>query len=278
VCASLGPETSDRESRALGIIAGSGLLPLELIHRLQTEGRSIVVAAQSGHCSPEILSMNLPVIEVKVGQLRKILHFFSKQNVKEVVFVGGISRRGALLQFRPDWLALRVLWSLNTKGDDALLRAVTTLFESKGFTVRGVQEFISDWVVQRGNLVGQLGLELQLDAKLGWRVAEKLGELDIGQSVSVSNGIVVAVEGLEGTAALIQRTGELISKPAVLVKRAKPKQDMRLDMPTVGPDTIVAMDKAGVKALVLEAERVLCIEPQKTIQLAQQNGIAVVAW
>jgi DUF1009 family protein len=141
-------------------------------------------------------------------------------------------------------------------------------------------DFAPELLVNKGTLTGpKLSGTQQLDVEAGWRVARQMGALDIGQSVTVKDGTVIAVEAIEGTDACIERTGELCRRGGwTLVKVSKPDQDMRFDVPTIGPQTIANVQRAGGKVIAIEAEKTILVQRSETIQLAKRSGITIVAF
>jgi DUF1009 family protein len=267
----------------VGLVAGNGEFPLLLLNQLRKQGRSAVVAMISGEAKSEISHQCLAATPVKVGQLGKVVRFFRKHGVRDVVFLGGIRRTALFRTFRPDLLGIKVLSRAISVRDDSILRGVADEFERQGFSVLDPAQFLTESVVQAGEYSGRsLSPQEVEDALIGWEAAKTLGQLDIGQSVVVSDGSVVAVEGIDGTDATIARAGRLLegsrSKSRVVVKLPKPQQDRRLDLPAVGPGTIDAMRQAGCSALVLEEEGALLLEPTRVSRNAREAGIAVVVF
>jgi UDP-2,3-diacylglucosamine hydrolase len=260
---------------ALGIVAGNGVLPLECARSAKEMGRSVIVVGHYGETSKEIKTVCDEFYWVHVGQLKKILRYFSGSGVNEVIFAGGIRRVPMSSLYRLDALALRLLFHARSVKDDALLKSIARLFESRGMVVGNPSAFVPHLVAKEGLYTSRdLSSQELDDARLGWQAAEALGALDIGQSSAVSHGVVVALEALEGTDRMVRRCKELAPLGFIVVKRSKPQQDLRLDLPTIGPDTIRILAESGGTSLVLEAGKSFILEPTTVVTLANASGIA----
>ncbi len=265
----------------LGIIAGGGAAPRYLIEACQKLSRAFYIVCLEGQADKG-LGEGLPHTWLPLGAAVKLKALAEAEQIKEIVMIGRV-RRPSLLEIKPDWLALKVLTKIgmNMLGDDALLRAIgKAMEEESGIRVIGVQDVFKDLLTPEGQL-GSITPDddAQKDIARGIAVAKALGELDVGQSVIVQQGMVLGVEAIEGTDALIARGAGLRREGpgGVLIKIAKPQQDNRYDLPTIGPDTIAAMAKAGLRGVALEAGRSLLIESDTTIAAANAAGIFIVA-
>ena len=265
--------------RKLGIIAGSGMLPLELIQTCQKQGRPYCVVAIKGHAEAACGQGKNGAYWCRLGAAGKVLKFFRKQQVQDVVMIGGI-RRPSLWELWPDWLALKSLWRIRKAsfGDNGLLSWLAGEVEALGFHLVGVHQVLPKLLLPKGVLgsVAPTAGEKR-DVAHGVHVAKILGQADVGQGVIVQQGLVLAVEGIEGTDAMIRRTAGLKRKgpSGVLVKMMKPGQDKRLDLPTIGPRTIQTLADSGFKGVAAEAGLTLLAEAEKTIALADKLGIFI---
>jgi DUF1009 family protein len=263
----------------LGIIAGGGSAPFSLIAACQKLGRAFYVICLEGQAD-QTLAADLPHTWIPLGAGAKLKALAEKEQIEEIVMIGRV-RRPSLLEIKPDWLALKILTKIgmNMLGDDALLRSIGKAMEDEGgVRVIGVHELFTDLLT----LPGQLGRvapdeDAKRDIARGIMVAKTLGQLDIGQSVIVQQGMVLGLEAIEGTDALIARCGDLKREGVggVLVKIAKPQQDNRYDLPAVGPATIAAMTETGLRGVALQAGRSLLLEREHAIALADDAGIFI---
>jgi DUF1009 family protein len=263
----------------LGIIAGGGAAPRFLIEACQKMNRPFHVICLEGQADKD-LAKDVPHLWLPLGAAAKLKALADAEGIKEIVMIGRV-RRPSLLEIKPDWLALKVLTKIgmNMLGDDALLCAIGTAMEQEaGIKVIAIQDVFGDLLTPEGQLGSVKADEDALkDVARGMDVAKALGQLDVGQSVIVQQGMVLGVEAIEGTDALINRAGSVKREGAggVLVKIAKPQQDNRYDLPTIGPDTIAAMAKAGLRGVALEAKRSLLIEREATIDAANKASIFI---
>ncbi|HKP76310.1 MAG TPA: UDP-2,3-diacylglucosamine diphosphatase LpxI [Longimicrobiaceae bacterium] len=254
----------------IGLIAGSGRFPLLFAQAARRAGRSVVAVAHEGETDPALAA----AAWVKLGQLGRIAEILRGAGVSEAVFCGGI-RKPKLFDVRPDWLGLKALARLRSFGDDAALRAIASTLEGEGLRIVSPLPLVPELIVGRGPLgARQLSEEQRADALAGLAAARAVGQADIGQTVVVKRGVVLAVEAVEGTDACIARGGAL-GKGAVVVKARKPQQDDRFDVPAIGPRTVDACAAAGCSALAVEAGTTLALDRAELAQRADGAGIAV---
>jgi DUF1009 family protein len=264
---------------AVGIIAGGGVLPLDCIRSLNQAGNASIVAAHIGDTSKEVEAIANQVVWVRVGQLGKISRFFKKHNVKRVYFAGGLKRARIFTSFFPDLHAIKIILRVKTHHDDSILSGVCKFFESRGFEIGHIGEILLNYLPSAGVYTANSFTEAERETiKIGIEAARKLGELDIGQAVMVADKTVVAVEAVEGTELMISRVASLGIPNTILIKMSKPTQDLRVDLPSIGPDTIKQLKNAKARGVVIESQRSLMLEPEKTIAEANREGIIVEVW
>lgn len=260
----------------LGLLAGNGQFPAEVIKRANLQGRDVVTVGVQAAADIALAQSSAAWLSVRLGQINRAIKFFKQHGVTELVIVGGVKRINLWRDARPDWRMLKMLARLRSFRDDALLRSLANEFESVGIAVVGVQQLLPEMVVQAGLVTSRNLTQSELrDAKLGWGVAKQLGELDVGQAVVVKDNVVIALEGIEGTDALIARSGKLANGGGVLVKVSKPIQDLRLDLPSFGPNSVKNLKAAGLSAVVLEAGRTLMLDPAGVARDADAANIAI---
>lgn len=260
----------------LGLIAGNGTFPLEFAANARARGFDVVAAAHSGETDPAIAGLVSACSWVKVGEVGRIIDILKAAGVRYAAFAGGIKKVNLFGGIKLDLRGIMVLSRVRSTKDDAVLRGVAEELEKSGIRVFSASVFLEKSVAKRGAFTERrLSASEAGDALIGWEAAREIGRLDIGQAVAVAQGVVVAVEAVEGTDAAIKRAGELGGKGGVLVKLAKPQQDLRIDLPTVGPRTIHNMAEAGLSALVLEASKSLILEPDEVARAASRHGIAI---
>ena len=256
------------------MIAGNGRLPILFARTAREEGIEVVAVAHEGESLPEIEAEVADLTWIKVGQLERIIAVFKDRAVEQAVMAGGIRKSALLEHFDPDERALAMLGKLGAWGDDAILRGVAGELEDEGIRVVESTLFLERILTPVGVVSGQEPDEAQQrDIRLGVAVAKALGQWDVGQSVVVKSGMVLAVEAIEGTDATIDR---IPVRDAVVVKVSKPTQDMRFDVPAVGPETVDRCAAKGVAVLALEAGRTLLLDKDEILARARRTGLRIV--
>lgn len=260
----------------LGVIAGGGPLPRQLAATARAQGRGVFVLALEGHADGDLLAGFAPAW-IRMGEAGRGFDLLREAGVDEVVMAGPV-RRPSLAELLPDWRTARFFARIGWKalGDDGLLRAVISEFESEGFRVVGVESVL-------GGLMARTGLwgahrpdeQGEADIRRGIEVARGIGRLDIGQAVVVQQGVVLAVEAIEGTDAMVARSAGLTRQGAgaVLVKIAKPGQERRVDLPTIGVVTVANCAAAGIRGIAVEAGATLVVERDAVVAAADEAGI-----
>lgn len=270
------PEGAQRPP--IGLIAGNGLLPHMFARSAAQAGRKVVAIGHRGETDPELAQGVQALHWVRVGQLGAIMRRLKQHGVREAAMAGGIDKRRLLGTLRPDWTGLKLLWRMAQRRDDAMLRQLAAAFECEGISIIASTTYLPEALTPAG-ILGRVRptAAMERDLREGLILARAIGALDVGQTVALKNGTVVALEALEGTDACISRAGTLCGgQGVVVVKAAKPGQDMRFDVPALGPRTIQAAQAAGVVALGAEAGRTLLLQPQHTLALADAAGMALV--
>jgi UDP-2,3-diacylglucosamine hydrolase len=274
-------DLTSRPSR-IGILAGGGRLPLTIAESVIARGGSIHIVAIEGEADADIA--RFPHTWVNWGQVGRMVATLRSQRVDAMVIAGSV-RRPNLWKVRPDWgffLSLPIVLGMKAGGDDSVLSRVVRFFESKGIEVRGAHEVAPDLLAGAGPAGAvSLGRQARADAELGFAVRAALGPLDAGQAVVVANGAVLAIEGAEGTDAMLKRVAELsadgepLAHRGVLAKGPKPGQELRVDMPAIGPRTVELAATAGLAGLAVQAGAVLLLDRGTAISAADAHGIAL---
>ncbi len=263
----------------IGIIAGGGVLPIDCAKAINISGQESIVAAHLSDTDKEIEKVASKVSWIKAGQLGKISRWFKRNHVRRIYFAGGIKRARIFTSFFPDIHAIKILLRVKTNHDDSILSGVCRFFQEQGFEIGHIREVLPNYVPSKGVCTAQaFSTEDRESIVIGINAAKKLGELDIGQAVMVANKTVVAVEAVEGTASMIERVEKLEIPGSILIKMSKPMQDLRVDLPSIGPDTIKQLLKAKARGVVIEAERSLMLEPQTTIEEANKGNLIIEVW
>ncbi|KXV60528.1 UDP-2,3-diacylglucosamine pyrophosphatase [Acetobacter senegalensis] len=269
------------QTGAVGILAGGGPLPARVAEAAAAAGRPVFILGFEGFAEPEVIAP-WPHETVRLGAAGRMLSLLRAHGCTDLVLIGPI-RRPSLRSLYPDAEGARILARLGRAlfaGDDGLLAALVRLLGEEGFTVRGAHEFLAQSVARPGVLGGIVPDEqAKADIQRGIEVVQALGRMDIGQGCVVQNGLVLAVEAMEGTDRMLARAGEC-RQPGdggVLVKMLKPGQEKRADMPTIGPATVRNADAAGLKGIAFEAGHTLMTDREACIAAADQAGLFLIA-
>ena len=265
--------------KLLGVLAGVGHLPVDVVLGAKAAGYKVVVVAVVPGTHEDLPKVADVFYSINIGKIGKIYDALKENNVQEATMIGKVTKEvlysdGLMV---PDWQAVKLLFSLKDRHDDTIMNALVALTEKKGIKVMDQTLFLKALMPEPGVLSKRKPTaEEQADMDYGFDMAKKIGGLDIGQTVVVKNKAIMAVEAIEGTDACILRGGKL-GKKVIVAKTAKPAQDNRFDMPSVGVQTIKSMIEAGAAGIVMEAGHTLLVERDKTLALADEHKITVVA-
>jgi len=261
----------------IGLIAGNGRFPIIFAENARRLGYVVSAVAHIGETAPELERHVERIHWIKIGQFNKLIKALKEDGVRQAVMLGGIKKTHVFTTVRPDLRALAMASRLKQLKDDAILREVAAELESEGITIRESTFGLRGILVEEGALTKHAPSKKEWeDIRYGWEVAGEIGRLDIGQCVVIKDRAVVAVEAVEGTDKAIRRGGLLARDGAVVVKRSKPQQDLRFDLPAVGPATIEAMESVKASVLALEAGRSVILDRETTLRKAERAGIAIV--
>ncbi|HEX7863283.1 MAG TPA: UDP-2,3-diacylglucosamine diphosphatase LpxI [Verrucomicrobiae bacterium] len=265
---------------SLGIIAGSRTLPLLIAQEARKAGvRKVTAVAFEGETDPEISTLVDSVTWLRVGQLSKMVEAFKKQGVQHCVMAGQIAPRN-LFEVRPDLRAMMLLFKLKEKNAHTIFGGIANELAKDGITLIEATPWLKSVMPGEGFHIGpKLSKEEREDVEFGFQIAKEVSRLEIGQTVVVKEGVVLAVEGFEGTDTCLTRGGSLAGSKggAVAVKVAKKNHDMRFDIPCIGAQTIKTCQEAGVKVLALEAGKTIILEKAEVEKSVVRNGPAIVA-
>jgi DUF1009 family protein len=272
------PQATPDLHSPIGLVAGNGQFPLEFAENARARGLSVVTVALKGEADKRIEELSERTTWVSVGQLGKLIKSLRRAGCRQVAFAGGVTRVNFVDGFRIDWVGLRMLSKLRSFNDDSIMRGIIATVENGGVQVIGASTLLEKSVPKAGTLTkrGLTRDEIE-NAKIGWEAARTTGALDIGQSIVMRNKTIIAVEAVEGTDATIKRAAAVRGEGGVLVKLAKPIQDLRIDLPAIGVRTIELMHENRVSALVVEAGKAIMLDPQGILEAANRLDIAIVA-
>lgn len=261
----------------IGLIAGNGRFPIIFAENARKLGFRVSAVAHHGETAPELEQVVDRLHWVRVGQFGKVIQALKCDGVEQAVMLGGIKKTHLFSDVRPDFRAMAFFTKLKSWKDDHILRAIADDLEDEGITIRESTFGFSNLVVSEGTLSRRRPSKKEReDVSYGWSIAKEIGRMDIGQCVVVKDRVIVAVEAVEGTDETIRRGGRLARSGAVVVKCCKPQQDLRFDLPTVGPQTIEVMAEEKASVLALEAHKTIMIDREEMLEKARQADIAVI--
>lgn len=281
-----GRSTSARtDPKAVGLIAGGGRLPFMVAAGARELGLRVVCTGLAGYVQEELASEVDVFYRVSVARPGSWIRKLRRHHVTQTVMVGQVTKSHLFTPWRivhylPDWRAFRIYyWRLRGKDNltDTLLSAVADELATGGIDLENTTMYCQEHLAETGVMTRHRpGTQVEHDIEFGWPLAKTLGGLDIGQAIAVKEREVIAVEAIEGTAQMIQRAGQYCKAGGwTLIKTSKPKQDMRFDVPCVGPETVRDLAANGGRCLVIEAGRTIIIDKPETIALADELGICI---
>src|SRR5216684_6777086 len=263
-----------------GLIAGKGRFPFLVLEGARSQGIEMAVIALKEEAAPELERSAKRLHWVSLGELSKAIDLMHQEGVTQAVMAGQVKHNKIFSSIRPDWKLAKLLFSLPRKNTDALIGAVARVLEDEGIRLVDSTLFLKPLVPEAGVLTRRAPDEHEAaDIAYGLGVARRLSQMDIGQTVVISDRACVALEAMEGTDETIARAARLAAgRPLVVVKVSKPQQDMRFDVPVIGLPTVEVMRKSGVTALGVDAGRTLLFDRKRLIEAADAGGIAIEAF
>jgi UDP-2,3-diacylglucosamine hydrolase len=260
----------------LALVAGNGTYPFATVRGARAAGvKRIAAVAFENETNPDLAREVDDIRWLRVGQLGKMIGFLKSSGAKHAIMAGQIAPRN-LFDLRPDIKALMLLARLKERNAESIFAAIGAEMESAGVELLPATSFLDDALAHPGLIAGpRLSRREEMDVEFGFRIAKEVSRLDIGQTVVVKGGTVLAVEAFEGTNAAVTRGGELGRKDAVMIKVSKPNQDLRFDVPVVGPLTIDAAHRAKIRVIAVEAGKTLLLEPERTRALVAEKNISL---
>ena len=276
-------------NRRVGLIAGWGRFPVVVAQALRRQGFDVYCLGVRDHADPALAELCCEFAPIGLARLGQAIRFFRRHGVVQATMAGKIHKvllfqKFYWLKHFPDWEFVRTFYphfitATRDRADDTMLGTIVDAFGRRGIHFAPATDFAPELLVNYGQLSGRRLTRMeQKDIEFGWHLAREMGRLDIGQSVAVKGRAVLAVEAVEGTDQCIGRAGQLCPMGGfTVVKVAKPQQDMRFDVPTIGLGTLQTMAKAGGRVLAVEAGRTILIDEPEFVEFANQHGIAVVA-
>lgn len=263
----------------IGLVAGKGKFPLLFAQEAHKHGKQLVVIALKEEMNEDLSPFAKSTHTVSVGKLNQIIQTLKREGVKEAAMAGRVHHTKLFSDIVPDIRAAQLLLKLRDRRADSILGAVADEFEKDGIKLLPSTSFLSHLIPGPGLLTKKkLSASDEKNIEFGIRMAQGLSALDLGQTVAVKRRTVLAVEAIEGTDECIRRAAQFGGEGIVVVKSAKPNQDLRFDVPVIGMTTIGVLKKAKASALAVEANRTLMLEKEKCVETANEAGISIFAW
>jgi len=263
----------------IGLIAGNGRFPIIFAESARKKGIEVIAIGINEETSKELEKFVNKIYWLGVGELDRLLKILREENIRSIVMAGQVKHK--LLfdkNIKIDGKMQFLLGSLKDKKTDSIIGAVARLLEFKGIKVLSSIIFLSEYLPKKGVLTKQLPDDRVLkDIDFGRKIAKAIAGLDIGQSVVVKDRVVLAVESIEGTDEAVRRAAKYGKDGIVVIKVTKPRQDMRFDVPVIGPDTIKLLQEVKAACIAVEAKKTLIIDKPETLKLAESSGISIVA-
>jgi UDP-2,3-diacylglucosamine hydrolase len=278
--------SSLHQSPPIGLLAGSGRFPIHFAEAARRQGLAVACVGIQYEASDELKDLCTTFDTVGVAKMGRMIRTFRRRGVKQIVMAGKVTKNviytpWRVVQLCPDLRTIQ-WWYRRSRvdnRDDSLLLSVIAEFERDGMTFASALDYCPELLVKDGILTRRVPTASERqDIEFGWTMAKEMGRLDVGQSVAIKEKATLAIEAIEGTDRCIERAGQLCRAGGwTLVKVAKPQQDMRFDVPTVGTTTIENLRKAGAKVLAIEADKTIVIDQADVVALADRYGIAIIA-
>jgi UDP-2,3-diacylglucosamine hydrolase len=265
----------------IGLIAGNGRFPLLVLDAARALGHDVVVVAIREEIGPDLVehanALGATLHTVSLGQLGRCIELLREAGCTQAVMAGQVKHAKLFANITPDWTLMQVLMRLRAKSTDALIAAIADVMRGKGIELLDSTLFLQPLLAREGHLAGPaLDEAARADLAFGYRMADAIAALDIGQTIVVKDKAVVAVEAMEGTDETISRAGRIAGPGACVIKVAKPQQDMRFDVPVVGLPTIGVLQEAGIRLLSIDAGRTLVLDGQAVADAADAARVTIV--
>nr|WP_321514210.1 UDP-2,3-diacylglucosamine diphosphatase LpxI [uncultured Pseudodesulfovibrio sp.] len=263
--------------KTIGLIAGGMQFPVLVAQGVKAKGHKLVVAGFTGHTNMDVVPLADVWMELKLGKLNKLINYLKSNGVENVIMAGTIEKPKVMDIRHLDMRAVKLVLGKKNRGDSALLSLISSEFDKEGMRVVPAHEFLPELLTPEGVLTSREPDEREWsDLRFSWKIAKELGRMDVGQCLIVREGIVAAVEALEGTDAAIRRGCEFGGSGCVVVKVFKPGQQEEVDLPSLGMDTLKIMAEGKATCLGIEAGKSLFFDREATLDFADKAGISIV--
>jgi len=264
--------------KKIGLIAGGTSYPVLLAKEAVKKGNDIYTVAVEGLALKEIENFSRTTCWIEFGEFIALIEFFKKNDIKYVIMAGNVKKADIFKGIKPDFLTAKILKAAGGKSDMNLLDIIAAELKKRGIELIDARTFLEDYIPKKGCLTERAPTVREWeDILFGWKLAKLNSSFDVGLTVAVKEKVVLAIEAIEGTDKAIKRAGEYGQGGFVVVKVARPKQDMRFELPVVGLETVKLLKQVKAKVLAIEAEKTLFFDIKKAIKEANKSKIAVVS-
>jgi UDP-2,3-diacylglucosamine hydrolase len=272
------PSNMANKAERYALIAGSGRFPLLVLETARNLGHEIVVIGIRDEASPEIESRAIACYWISIGQLSRLIEILKQEQIRDVMMAGQVKHVSIFSSISPDWRLLKLLAGLKAKNTDALIGGVARVLEDEGIRLVDSTALLKPFLAETGVLTRRRPSEdEEKDVRYGRRIANALSQVDVGQSVAISERACVAIEAMEGTDQMLRRAAGLVNgKPLRLVKASRRRKHMLFDVPVAGRNTIAVMRETGTTLLAVDAGRTLLLDKDEMIAEANQAGISII--
>ncbi len=260
----------------IAIISGSGKLPETIAKELINQNNEVYIIGLTNFAHPSLKNLTPYYFEVKLGQVKKMIDILTKNRIKKVILAGKVEHINIFKDIKPDKFALSIINKLKSKNPSSIFDTIKEFLKTFSIELLRYDQILSDIIPDKTILSGKIGKKIKKDIEFGYQIAKEIAKMGIGQSVAVKEGVILAVEGIEGTDKMIERTGKY-ADDFTIVKVSMPDHDMRFDIPVVGLDTVKNIKNNGGKALAIESKKTIILDFVKVMEYCKKTKLILVA-
>ncbi len=262
--------------KKIGLIAGAGQLPVEIAKELTNLDYEVHTLALQGFADPLLVNLGEFFTTFRLGKVKDMVDYLKHHKIKKVIIAGKVEHVNILKDIKPDAYALSLLKRMSFKDSSSVFKAIKSLLKEHSIEIVRYDTLLSSIIPDKKIFSGKIDRKINKNIEKGYKIAKEIAKLGIGQAIAINDGVIVAVEGLEGTDKMIERAG-LYSKGFLIVKVAMENQDMRFDIPVVGFSTVKKIIDYGGSGLVIEANKTIVLDFDKVVEFCNENNLILVA-
>jgi DUF1009 family protein len=260
----------------IAIISGSGKLPEAIAKELIKQKKDIYIIGLKNFANPSLKDFSANYFEVRLGQVKKMIDILMENQIKKVILAGKVEHINIFKDIKPDKYAFLLIKKLKSKNSSSIFDTIKDYLKTFSIELLRYDQILSDIIPNEKTVVGKRGKDLKKDIEFGYKIAKEIAKMGIGQSIAIRDGVILAVEGIEGTDRMIERAGKY-AKDFIIVKVSMPEQDMRFDIPVVGMETVKNIKKNGGKGLAIEAKKTIILDFNDVMEYCKQSKLILVA-